>query len=144
MANQYDNHTFVIQALSHRMKKSDFKFLPPQVQQLYQQKVQMHEATFQQQQMAVQQQQLGMIPQGGFLTTVNASWENPATGRVERIKIPSEAVKWLVDKLNAQGAFVAEQAELPMQSQANMAAGLEQQSQPQTEAPIPEAVSQGV
>ena len=144
MANQYDNHTFVIKALSHRMKKSDFKFLPPQVQQLYQQKVQMHEATFQQQQMAVQQQQLGMIPQGGFLTTVNASWENPATGRVERIKIPSEAVKWLVDKLNAQGAFVAEQAELPMQSQANIAAGLEQQSQPQTEAPIPEAVSQGV
>jgi hypothetical protein len=144
MVNPYDNHQFVLQALNHRMKKSDFKFLPPQVQQLYQQKMQVHESTFQQQQLAVQQQQMGMIPQGGFLTTVNASWENPATGRVERIKVPSEAIKWLVDKLNAQGAFVAEQAELPMQSQANIAAGSEQQSQPQTEAPIPEAVSQGV
>ena len=72
---------------------------------------------------------------------------NPTTSRVERIKVPSEAIKWLVDKLNAQGAYLAQQAQLPPQSAANVAAGdivPEQASQPQTEAPITEAASQGV
>jgi len=145
--NQYDNHQFYIQSLTHRMKKSDFKFLPPQVQQIYFQKLAQHEAVFQQQQQAIEQQNMGMIPAGGFLTTVNASWMNPTTGRVERIKVPSEAVKWLVDKLNGQGALAAQTGALPMQSQANIAAGgvmpLEE-SQSQTEAPTTEAVSQGV
>jgi hypothetical protein len=145
MVNPYDNHQFYIQGLNHRMKKSDFKFSAPEVQELYFQKIQQHEAIFAEQQQALQQQSLGMIPQGGFLTTVNASWENPATGRVERIKVPSEAIKWLVDKLNAQGAFVEQQGELPMDSQANIATGGSlQESQSQTEAPITEAVSQGV
>ena len=146
LVNPYDNHQFYIQGLNHRMKKSDFKFLPPEAQQLYHQKIQQHEAIFAQQQQDLQQQQLGMVPQGGFLTTVNASWNNPVTGRVERIKVPSEAIKWLVDKLNAQGAYVAEQSQLPSQSQANVAGAVApmQESQSQTEAPITEAVSQGV
>ena len=147
IANQYDNHQFYIQSLTHRIKKSDFKFLAPQVQQLYFQKLAQHEAAFQQQQMLIQQQNMGMIPSGGFLTTVNASWNNPTTGRVERIKVPSEAIEWLVQKLNGQGTFAAQTSALPMQSQASIAAGgvmpLDE-SQSQTEAPITEAVSQGV
>ena len=145
--NPYDNHQYYIQAITHRQKKSDFKFLPPQMQQLYFNKLAAHESSFQEQQQALQQQSMGMVPQGGFLTTVNASWMNPTTSRVERIKVPSEAIKWLVDKLNAQGAYLAQQAQLPPQSAANVAAGdivPEQVSQPQTEAPTTEAASQGV
>jgi hypothetical protein len=148
--NPHDNHQFYIQSLTHRIKKSDFRFLEPQVQDLYFQKLAQHELALQQQQQAIQQQSMGMIPSGGFLTTVNASWNNPATGRVERIKVPSEAVKWLVDKLNGQGAFASQMAALPPQSQANVAGGAPEEesslppiSQSQTEGATTAAVSQG-
>ena len=75
--NPYDNHQFYIQGLNHRMKKSDFKFLQPEAQQIYHQKIQQHEAMFAQQQQALQQQQMGMVPQGyrvnNFLTDSD-SW----------------------------------------------------------------------
>ena len=46
---------------------------------------------------------MGQVPAGGFLTTINASWANPATGKVERIKAPSEAIAWLMSTLQRQG-----------------------------------------
>ena len=149
--NPYDNHNYFIQSITHRIKKSDFRFLDPQIQDLYFQKLAQHELALQQQMQAIQQQNMGMIPSGGFLTTVNASWNNPATGRVERIKIPSEAVKWLVDKLNGQGAFAAEMAAIPPESQASVAGGAPAEesslppiSQSQTEGAMTAAESQGV
>ena len=148
--NPHDNHQFYIQSITHRVKKSDFRFLEPQIQDLYFQKLAQHELALQQQQQIIQQQNMGMIPSGGFLTTVNASWSNPATGRVERIKVPSEAVKWLVDKLNGQGAFASQMATLPPQTQANVAGGAPEEesslppiSQSQTEGATTAAVSQG-
>lgn len=131
--NMYDNHEFMISSLIHRMKKSDFRFLDPQIQQSYAQKLQQHEIVYAEQKRALEQQTMGMVPMGGFLTTVNTSWFNPATNRVERVKIPSEAISWLMQKLQNQGQFAEDLGELPLQSQANIS---ESQSQADNVIPI--------
>ena len=136
----YDNHEFIIKALTHRMKKSDFKFLDPQIQQSYQQKVKQHEEVYTQQKLQIQQAEMGMIPMGGFLTTVNTSWFNPTTNRVERVKIPSEAISWLMEKMNSQGQFTKELEQLPEEVQAQIAQGQgPQQGQQQLQQSQPQA-----
>ena len=118
-----DNHTFMAKTLINRTKKSDFRFLSPQAQQAYMMKIQQHEVFIQQQALQVEQQKLGLIPSGGFLTTVNASFFNPQNNRVERIKVPSEAIQWLVDRLNTQGALANQLGQLPPDSQARVSEG---------------------
>ena len=108
----------MIDSLNHRMKKSDYRFLDPVIQQQYEQTRIQHEVVFEQQQMAALRTQQGAIPAGGFLITVNASWFNPVTNRTERIKVPSEAMFWLVQQLNTQGFFAQQMGELPLSSQA--------------------------
>ena len=136
IVNVHDNHEFMIKSLSSRMKKSDFRFLNPKIQENYRIKLSQHELYYEQQQAAIAQANMGMIPSGGFLTTVNASWHNPTTNRVERIKIPSEAVQWLVQKLNTQGAYAQELSTLPEQAQAEIAAQVNTQAQSQAAQPI--------
>ena len=141
-ANLYDNHQFCINSLIHRMKKSDFRFLDPMIQQNYMLKLAQHEQYYKDQQMAIAQEAMGMVPTGGFLTTVNASWFNPTTNRVERIKIPSDAIQWLVQKLQTQGTFAQELEQLPDQARADMQTmqapqieGLAPQAQPDNQGP---------
>ena len=64
--------------------------------------------------------QQGIIPTGGFLTTVNASAFNPKTNRVERIKLPSNAIQWLVEQLTNQGNVLQEVEKLPDDSQSRI------------------------
>jgi hypothetical protein len=104
-AKQFDDHAYMLNALMNRMRKADFESLPPEVQGLYQQRIGQHEQFISLQKEEVQRQSQGMIPTDGFLTTINASWENPSTGQVERIKVPSASVMWLSQQLAAQGFF---------------------------------------
>jgi len=132
--NLYDNHEFMIKALTHRKKRSDFKFLALEIQQAYDAKLEEHELVFHKQKQAAQQAQLGMIPMDGFLTTVNTSWFNPASNRVERVKIPSGAISWLMQKMNEQGQFVKEVENLPLEAQANIGQSSQNQNdQPQAD-----------
>ena len=119
-----DNHEFVMKGLDHRMKKGDFRFLDQQIQANYFEKLKQHQMQFAAQQEIARRAQLGLIPSGGFLTTINASWLNPATQRVERIKVPSDAIQWLVSKLNEQGTFSTSLDALPPQSQQAINASL--------------------
>jgi len=130
-ARPSDNHKFILKALTNRTKKSDFKFLPPQAQQAYMVKIQQHEVFLQQFAVQAEQQKLGMIPAGGFLTTVNASWHNPQTNRVERIKVPAEAIQWLVQRLNTQGVLANQVQQLPPDSQARVLNGEPQEGGPE-------------
>lgn len=131
----YENHEYMIKALTHRMKKSDFRFLHESIKQNYSQKLERHEMVFAKQRQAVQQANMGMIPMGGFYTTVNASWQNPNSGKIERIKVPSEAITWLMQKMNEQGQFTEQQAGLPMEAQAQIA----QQGQQNAQKPAQQA-----
>jgi len=118
--NVNEDHQFMITALNHRMKKSDFRFLAEDIKNNYMQVMAQHEQLARQEAQQKLMIENGMIPTGGFLTTVNASAFNPQTNRVERIKVPSNAIQWLVDKLTAQGNVIQENAGLPQDSQANI------------------------
>ena len=131
-ANLYDNHQHMINSLTHRMKKSDFRFLSEEIQSNYMVKLSQHEQFYREQQTMIAQEKMGMIPSDGFLTTVNASWHNPTTNRVERIKLPSASIQWLAQKLQTQGAFAQQLEQLPDQARAEIQQqGGEQQTQPQ-------------
>ena len=120
-AFEYENHEFIIKGLNNRMKQADFRFLDERIKGSYRNLIDQHNQFVQQQAQAIAQNDMGMIPQGGFLTTVNASWFNPTTKRVERIKVPAESIKWLVDKLQTQGQFSEEMEGLPPSEQARIA-----------------------
>jgi len=102
---KFGNIDLMLSALTNRTVQADFVSLDAEKQMLYQQYIQQLEQMKAQQQLQMQQAQQGLIPASGFLTTINASMKNPTTGKVERIKVPSDAVGWLVQKLNQQGAY---------------------------------------
>ena len=104
-AKPFDKHQYMLEAFMNRMRKSDFESLPEEVQALYADRISQHEQFVQKQKDELQRQQQGMIPTDGFLTTINASWKNPQTGKVERIKVPSSSVMWLSQQLQQQGFF---------------------------------------
>ena len=130
-ANANENHKFMLKALQHRMKKSDFNFLAEEIKQAYQMKIAQHEMFLRQEVVEQMAHKEGMIPTGGFLTTINASAFNPQTKRVERIKVPSNSIKWLVDRLTVQGNVAKELSDLPQDSQNNIIGENEQQQVPQ-------------
>jgi len=153
---KYDDHEYILKAIYGRMKSSDFITLSPEIQAMYEQKIKEQEEFLARQKMEIEQLNMGMIPSGGFLTTINASWFNPSTNRTERIKVPSDAIGWLVDKLNKQGAMTQSLQEQSPQVAADVAmmvgAGRQQQAQtgsPQANQqgsvrPIPAPQAQGV
>lgn len=100
-----DNHDYMAQALSNRMKKSDYRYLPPNIQQMYQMKIAEHNQMSVAQKEAIARQSAGSIPAGGVMVNVIASTINPQTGKPDRIKLPSDAVLWLVKKLEEQGYY---------------------------------------
>jgi len=128
-ANKYDNHEYMIKALIHRMRKSDFKTMPVEVQQMYEMRLNEHQTSIRNQIMEKQRADFGMIPSGGFLVTVNASWFNPANNRVERIKIPSDSVMFMVNKLQEQGVYAQMLQNLPPQAQVDIATPMPPQAQ---------------
>ena len=118
---KYDDHEFLLSALYNRVKSSDFLSLDQGIQANYDRKITEQEEFLAKQKQEIAQSNMGMIPSGGFLTTVNTSWFNPERKRVERIKIPSAAIDWLMNKLQAQGAFSKEMEGLDPQAQAEIA-----------------------
>ena len=133
---QYANLDYILSAITNRMVQADFPYTSPEVQQLYAQLVQGIEQAKAQQAVQAQQASMGAIPADGFLVTCQASVEKP-TGqggtKTERIKVPSSALAWLVEKLSQQGFYAQQMQNLPPQVQAEIAAmGQQQQgAQPQ-------------
>lgn len=141
---QYENHDYMIQGLIARTKKPDFEFLSPQIQQLYQQKIQLHEQT----KIAALQQAAAMnadfIPTGGALLKIEGLFENDGVTKrgqpkVRAIRIPQESLNWLRDRLQAQGLSLQNLEQQQDQVKAEIAgqfqeAQLAQQAQQQLQA----------
>jgi len=111
--NQYDKHPYCISRLVARMRKSDFKMLPPQVQQNYANKVRLHEQFEAQRQIALQRAQQGMIPTGGYMVKCDlyVPGKNPDSAP-KRVTIPSESIQWLMSQMEGQMAGLAPIMEL--------------------------------
>lgn len=103
--NKYDKHDYVVSGIVSRMKKADFQFLAPQIQQMYEQKKIMHEQILAQQQAEIKQAESGFIPSGGYLVVCDFYVPQPNNpGKTSRVRVPSEALDWLLKKLEVQGS----------------------------------------
>ena len=101
---QYEDHDYAVKYLVNRMKQPDFRYLPPQIQQMYEKKKQEHEAAIAIQLQKVKQAESEFIPSGGYLTVCDLYVPAPGNpGKTQRVKIPSEALAWLLKQLETQG-----------------------------------------
>lgn len=104
--NQYDNHIYNIKRLTSRMRKADYKFLSPQIQNNYQQKMQAHQQVAAQQTQEKQRAEQGFIPSGGYLVSCQFYVTDPSdpTGlKTRQARVPYQAMDWLLKQLEAQG-----------------------------------------
>ena len=118
-ANPKDNHEYIIKRLTHRMKEASYEFLPPQIQQLYDQKMQEHEQMLQQQVQDAQAAKAGFIPSGGYGVRLDF-YVDSGNGGTKRATLPYESVQWLMDTLEKQGSTQAMLDKLPQSSQASI------------------------
>lgn len=118
-AEEDDNHPYMIKKLSQRMRQADFQFLNPQVQRIFVIKKQQH-----MQLQAVQEQKVidmknEYIPTDGPMIAADMYIQGTdPTKEAKRVRIPQNAVDWLLKKLQAQGQ---DQQTLESMSTANMA-----------------------
>ncbi len=126
--NYYDEHPYMIKRLIARMRKPDYKYLAPQIQQAYQGIVQQHEQMEAQKQMQIQQAEQGYIPTGGQLLGCDFFVADPASpSKTRRARIPSEAIQWLVTHMEAQGQSLEQLEGLNTGAQAQIAGQMAQQ-----------------
>lgn len=120
-ANPSDNHEYYLKKLNWRMKRKDFNFLKPEVQQNYLLKKQQHQAALQQQRQEAALATSGLIPSGGFLTKVDLRIPDPADPTKTKIlKLPIESIDWLLQKLEQQGTTQRVIQSLPENIQADI------------------------
>lgn len=112
---RYDDHKYIMKALTSRMSKSDFEFLAPQIKAMYEQKLQMHEQMEAQALKEIQRAKDGFIPSGGFLAGVDLWGKDPKDPlKTKRVRIPSESLNWLIKRLDEQGTSLKQLEEQPV------------------------------
>jgi len=126
--SQYGDLEYKIKRLTLRTEKPDFKYLPPNVQQSYQQTINQFSQLEAQKQVQIQRAQQGYIPTGGQLLGCDFFVSDPANPtRTRRARLPSESVQWLVTQLEAQGQGLEQLENLNSGSQAQIASLMSQQ-----------------
>lgn len=101
-ANPHDNHEYMLKRLSNRKKQPDFKYLKPEIQEMFEQRLMEHEGYKAQ---AIQDEQAinaGFIPTGGYMVKADV-YTTDADGKTKRVSLPYESVQWLLDRLEKQG-----------------------------------------
>jgi hypothetical protein len=103
--NKYDDHEFIVKRLTARMSEADFPFLPPEVQQGYETRIQQFEQIVEQKMKALQAAKDGLIPAGGAMIATDMYVPNPEgpDKPAKRVRIPYQALDWLTQRLEAQG-----------------------------------------
>lgn len=100
-----DDSKYVLKKLSSRMRQEDFNFLPPESQALYQQRMQEEEQIQAKQAQDLAAAEAGFIPASGYLVAMDYYVTEPGgdPNKTKRVRVPSESVAWLLDKLQKQG-----------------------------------------
>jgi hypothetical protein len=121
----FDNHKYLVKKLSTRMNQEDYNSLSPQVQMLYTQKLQAHEQLITKQAQELQAAESGFIPSGGYQVAMDYYITEPGgdPNKTRRVRVPSESVAWLLDKLQKQGQQMSDLTSLPPGAQ-NQIAGM--------------------
>lgn len=109
MIGPHDDNKFYIQRLTHRMKQPDFDFLQPQVKQVYQQFLQLHQQEEVRKIESIKAQQDEMIPTGGALITCQMRVPDPDNpGQSKQVRLPYETIMHTMKNLERQGKTLDE------------------------------------
>lgn len=143
--NMYDDKRYLIKRLTTRMRKADFKFLSPQIQQMYQQVVQQLMDMEAEEQRKIQEAAQGFIPMSGMAVVCDIYVPDPSnSSKTMRARVPYDALTWLLKRLEEQGAT---QQSIMQQQQAIVAQTADRflqasPSQPQQGAVLPQQGAQ--
>ena len=128
-----DDPDYMIRKLSHRIKKADFKFLHPQIQQTYTESRKQYEELFAEQEQKKKQAMNEYIPQDGPMIACDMYVENKKdpSKAPKRARLPQMALNWLVEQLESQVGSLESLDKMNGASRSNVADLLAQQNQPQ-------------
>ena len=121
--SQTDNHQYLLTKLKARMRKRDFRYLSPMIQNNYQQKVMAHEQFISFQLQQQQRAESGFIPTGGYSVTCQMYATDPSdpTGKkTSPVRVPYQSLQWLVQQLQAQGQGQQEIAAMDPSTQSDI------------------------
>ena len=111
------------------MNENDFPTLSPDIQMRYQERIDMHAQFQAQQNKEAQLATQGYVPTSGGLVKLDYYITTPE-GKQERLKLPTDAVEWLNEKLIQQGTNVQRLQELDPYGQAQVGQQVAQQMGP--------------
>lgn len=139
--NPYENHDYMIQGIITRMKKSDFRFLSPRVQELFKTKIALHEQVKADQIAQTRALEADFVPTGGALLGIEGMYEPAGTTsrgepKTKKVRLPQESLDWLRARLQSQGTQLGVLENQQAQVQADIANKViqgEQQAQQQAQ-----------
>lgn len=103
--SMYDNKKYLIKQLTNRTRKSDFRNLAPQIQNLYAQMIQQLIDLDAEEQRRIQEAQAGFIPMDGMAVVCDIYVPDPSnSSKTMRARVPYSALTWLLKRLEEQGA----------------------------------------
>lgn len=118
--NRYDDHEYTIKRLVNRMKRPDFKFLAPEIQKNFQDKLKAHEMVDAAQKAEILRAQQGFIPVDGYLVTCDF-YVTHDDGKTKRVRLPYSSLNWLIEQLKVQGATLEQIEQMNQGAMSEMA-----------------------
>jgi len=138
---RYDDHKYCIETLTYRMGQPDFEQLDPRIQELYQRKLTEHEQAQAYTLQEIQRAEAGFIPTGGFLVSCDFYQADPANpSKTKRVRVPSEALDWLIKQMKLQGTEQEALEQLPQGVLADIGGMMDQSNRPPAGVPRMETV----
>lgn len=132
-AQPFDNPDYLLPKLNSRMRKADFRFLSPEIQQNYMTFINNLQAIKAEQIKQLKIQQSQMIPTSGAMVPVPVYRETPkADGsgvKYERIQLPYDTIQYMIAALESQGTVLDPMQRMEQNTQANIAEMLNGESQ---------------
>jgi uncharacterized protein YfkK (UPF0435 family) len=120
----YDNADYLLPKITTRMRKADYRYLDPAIQQNYEMFIQELQNVKAQQLMQLRAQQSQFIPTTGAMVPIQIYREVPkADGgmKYERVQVPYDSLQDLVNKLEQQGVVLDPVQRMEQSTQANIA-----------------------
>ena len=138
--SMYDDKKYLIKRLTTRTRKADFKFLAPNIQQMYQQIISQLIEMDAEEQRKIQEAAQGFIPMSGMAVVCDIYVPDPNnSSKTMRARVPYDALTWLLKRLEEQGAT---QNAIMQQQQAVVAQAASMMPRLSPSQPQPEAVPQ--
>lgn len=132
----FDNTDYLLPKLTSRMRKADFRYLDPMIQENYNMFIQQLQQVKAQQLQQLKLQQSQMIPTTGGNVPLPIYREVPKSNggtKYERVQIPQDALEYLVAQLEQQGVVTDPVKRMEQATQAQIS---EMANQQQAQVPV--------